>query len=792
MSDGTLHFEWIRAFLLSKYDHFASSTSPSNQLTTSLYHLISRFRTLISCPGAKQFVNHTMYSLAISAMDPNFSFADSSLDAVYRHLAKHVPRFPVALSDLTQPQLTRSHEQLARATLAFYLTTRIKPSSICQFCRGNDLSSYTSAFLDWAKRNCSVDLNFVQGFGTGQFAAAILWKIRPELIRLNRVSFGRNLLRREVQGNWRELEASLEVIQIRAPTLNECQDELCLLCFAADLYLAANSLRPIGAVSGVEFIDSTLSQIERLAVSTKAAQTHDNFVRIRSTREKPVRQIEFDDVADCQKACRIHKKLPKPPDLNTEVEQAKRKRKQQDHRELNTFDIVDIRGEEILAPHEAAKPERVPQRPKPEERAKSDAAKRPRKKRKKKGQDDEFSGAADRKELLDTVSSFLQLDKEGLGHPDDPLPSRERSELLSAVNLFLRTEREKLRSHKPPPHQVPPPRPLPEIPSHAVSPPRSPPKTPLHPVSPPRPRRETPPHPASPQPEPFSPPASEQVEPGSLAPDADPFDIPVTAKTSDQPGQPDPFASDDGEETPALPPQANSLSLSDNPSPTPQQSGPPPVLAAHSSSDSVIPYRLIEQPGDSSGSFEFEVQSPHSSKRALANTADTADTEDFPGDSSSGGLVATGKISEIVPFDIDSLDRRAKKEEPPRVSFSLTSSAPAQLSVIEEPVSETPVEERIRQYARSHQRLSLSMTNRTSERFKIYLADVAAAPPGKYVRLTEDEETVVWCVVDRIKSAVRREVFQLVARELGVSKRSQVVGKIAGNILAFFQSEERR
>jgi hypothetical protein len=263
----------------------------------------------------------------------------------------------------------------------------------------------------------------------------------------------------------------------------------------------------------------------------------------------------------------------------------------------------------------------------------------------------------------------------------------------------------------------------------------------------------------------------------------------VTAKTSDQPGQPDPFASDEGEEIPALPPQTNSLSLSDNPSPTPQQSGPPPVLAAHSSSDSVIPYRLIEQPGDSSGSFEFEVQSPHSSKRALANTADT---EDFPGDSSSGGLVATGKISEIVPFDTDSLDRRAKKEEPPRVSFSLTSSAPAQLSVIEEPLSETPVEERIRQYARSHQRLSLSMTNGTSERFNRYLADVAAAPPGRYVKLTEDEETVVWCAVDRIKSAGRREVVQLVARELSVSKRSQVVGKIAGNILAFLQSEGRR
>jgi hypothetical protein len=46
--------------------------------------------------------------------------------------------------------------------------------------------------------------------------------------------------------------------------------------------------------------------------------------------------------------------------------------------------------------------------------------------------------------------------------------------------------------------------------------------------------------------------------------------------------------------------------------------------------------------------------------------------------------------------------------------------------------------------------------------------------------------------VDRIKSADRKEVFQLVARDIGMSKRSPVVRKIAGNILAFLESEERR
>jgi hypothetical protein len=287
-----------------------------------------------------------------------------------------------------------------------------------------------------------------------------------------------------------------------------------------------------------------------------------------------------------------------------------------------------------------------------------------------------------------------------------------------------------------------------------------------------------------PPPEPVSLPAPES---DSLAPDADPFDVPVTAQLIDESGQRDAFASDD--EPLALPPKSNSLSLSDNPSAPPEQPVPQPVLAAHSSSDSAIPYRLIEQPGGSSGSFELEVQSPRSSKRTLA---DTSDLEDFPGGSSSGGLAPSGKSSEIVPFDIESLGRSAKKEDPPRVSFSLTSSAPARLSAVGEPVSETPVDERIRQYARSHQRLSLSMTNGASERFKTYLADVAAAPPGKYAKLTEDEETVVWCVLDRTKSADRRDVFQFVARELGASKRSQIVANIAGNILAFLQSEERR
>jgi hypothetical protein len=88
-------------------------------------------------------------------------------------------------------------------------------------------------------------------------------------------------------------------------------------------------------------------------------------------------------------------------------------------------------------------------------------------------------------------------------------------------------------------------------------------------------------------------------------------------------------------------------------------------------------------------------------------------------------------------------------------------------------------------YAQNHLRLSLSLPNGPSEKFMRYLDSIETAPPGKYEALTEDQNVVVWSVLEKLRSTTRREVFERVARDIGESKRSPVVNKIATNILTF-------
>jgi hypothetical protein len=66
-----------------------------------------------------------------------------------------------------------------------------------------------------------------------------------------------------------------------------------------------------------------------------------------------------------------------------------------------------------------------------------------------------------------------------------------------------------------------------------------------------------------------------------------------------------------------------------------------------------------------------------------------------------------------------------------------------------------------------------------------YLNAVETSPPGKYSVLTEDETVIVWSVLEKLQSGSRREVFELVSRDTGMSPRNPIVHKIAKNILTF-------
>jgi hypothetical protein len=231
---------------------------------------------------------------------------------------------------------------------------------------------------------------------------------------------------------------------------------------------------------------------------------------------------------------------------------------------------------------------------------------------------------------------------------------------------------------------------------------------------------------------------------------------------------------------------------------------PPQVelAAAHSSSDSVIPYRIIPTttkspppPDLSNDSFSFEVLSPHSSTHektpSLNNDSEPILEEapilsdDFGSNSiqsQENSSVLSGQQSEIRPFEVDFI-----QTEPKSLSQTEITSVP-QLSISEQPpseISEIPVLDRLRRYAQNHLRLSLSLPNGPSEQFMKYLNDVETAPPGKYLILTEDETVVVWSVLEKLHSGSRREVFELVARDTGMSPRSPIVHKIANNILIF-------
>jgi hypothetical protein len=261
--------------------------------------------------------------------------------------------------------------------------------------------------------------------------------------------------------------------------------------------------------------------------------------------------------------------------------------------------------------------------------------------------------------------------------------------------------------------------------------------------------------------------------------------------------------------------KADGLSISGDHS---QHSVPqlPPVvhIPAHSSSDSVIPYRVIAATttpdrDDSSESLCLEVPSPRLSSRQerdnLNNNSEPILEEaqviadDFRSDteeqqrsrqSKNGSYVMAGQISEIHPFEIESLRIGSLSSSDPksaRLSLTGTGTIPP-FSIVEQPpstLSEIPVFDRLRMYAQNHLRLSLSLPNGPSEKFMKYIDAVETAPSGKYAVLTEDETVVVWSVLEKMHSGTRREIFDLVSRDIGESKRSPIVNKIATNILTF-------
>ncbi|OHT03027.1 hypothetical protein TRFO_29684 [Tritrichomonas foetus] len=238
----TASIEWIRNFLLVH-----STTTPKNILNNngmaerSVFAALSTSRYQLLNPGNLPFIKHTFYSIFISIVDHSYDFENSNFSQIRSYLLRFLPNVDISINELENNNFSSSHLNLSRDILKYYLRFHFNPSTISPTCFGKEIESYENAFNDWGRSICKNEFlsnspNFIFDFGTGQIPAMILSKLRPELIRLNRITFSKKLSSNEISKNWREIEAALSVIGIRKPTELEQSDKLCMLCFATDLF----------------------------------------------------------------------------------------------------------------------------------------------------------------------------------------------------------------------------------------------------------------------------------------------------------------------------------------------------------------------------------------------------------------------------------------------------------------------------------------------------------------------------------------------------------------------------
>ena len=235
-----VHVEWIRSFLLSKYNSFLANSYKSME---PKFTVIAAHRYMLMSPGTQSFVKHDLFSLAVSVIDNTYPFEGSDFFRLVNHIAQYIPTLSCSVTELSKGVFTSSHDRLASAIVTLYIRASIKPCFVSPTVFGVDIEAYKRAFVQWGRSMCDGKItrlpdDFMKDFGTGQFVALALVHSKRELIRLNRICFDANPSRIEILNNWKELDVALGVLNVRMPTWDELQDELCLVCFCTDLYLS--------------------------------------------------------------------------------------------------------------------------------------------------------------------------------------------------------------------------------------------------------------------------------------------------------------------------------------------------------------------------------------------------------------------------------------------------------------------------------------------------------------------------------------------------------------------------
>jgi hypothetical protein len=240
-----IHVEWLRTFLIDHLYSLSSSKRSVRCATPAVDALLRDRRGALLAPNLTGFKAHTFYSIAVAAIDPLFDFATSSFEAIRTHLVRHVP-VPFSVSEFARPK-PDLFDRVAGSIMAFYLKMRVTPSQIYPELIGSDLYTYETAFLRWA-RDClgpaavQMRSDFMGDFGSGQCVAVLLSRARHDLVKLTRIAYGPELTDSEIIANWKEAECCLVVLGIPKPSIREVKDQLCLLCFAADLYSVLSTI----------------------------------------------------------------------------------------------------------------------------------------------------------------------------------------------------------------------------------------------------------------------------------------------------------------------------------------------------------------------------------------------------------------------------------------------------------------------------------------------------------------------------------------------------------------------
>ena len=168
---------------------------------------------------------------------------NSNFSNICSYLLQYLPSVNVSINELESKQFSPSHYTLCKSILTYYIRFYLKPSTISPTCFGSDIEAYEKSLYEWGRSICRSEIpylpgNFMIDFGTAQVVSIILSKIQPGLIQLNRITFSERLSQSEIVKNWREVGIALNVIGVHVPTEKEWGDNLCLLCFAVDLFRA--------------------------------------------------------------------------------------------------------------------------------------------------------------------------------------------------------------------------------------------------------------------------------------------------------------------------------------------------------------------------------------------------------------------------------------------------------------------------------------------------------------------------------------------------------------------------